>query len=346
MTGPSTNVVSKLGVSKSTFAKAVAISFIGSFFLLGIVIWNADWDLLQDSFIHISLPWFIASACFMVAIQLSAGLRLAHLLPDENGAVLPVYGAAVEVSFMFQALIKLLPFRMGEAAYFWLAKKKLDASFEKNLGVFLRFRLWDLRIIAISFIMCGGWIVVTQYTWLKVYVCIAAGLGVAFFMLSPKRILGLIQKVFKLAALLPGLSFLRHFTEVLDRSVVRIDEDEHKVSELTLFWQSLLIWSCYYGVFYCLMRGIGMEVSVVLAIAVSSGMTLVGIVPIQTIGGLGLVEIGQSSMYVLAGIPAAEAASRSLTVSCLFLSLSIVIPLCLWGCFVGVKKITRIGRAR
>lgn len=333
------DVPSGIKVNKGRLVKVALCSLLGSLILLGIVFWQADWDLLITSLSNCSLSWLAGAAVGLVLTQFVSGLRLAFLLPREDGAVLPVYGAAVEVSFLYQVLIKLLPFRLGEVAYFWLGKKKLNASFDRNISVFLRFRLWDLRIVAISFLTCGGWIVATQYAWLRGYIVVAAVLGMAFFMLSPANILGILEKIFHLLKRLPGFGFLHHFSEIVAQAIAHVNDAEHQVSELTLFWQTILVWLCYYTVFYCLMQGIGMEVSVMLAIAVSSGMTLISIVPIQTIGGIGLVEIGQSSLYMLAGLPTSEAASRSLTVSALFLGLCILIPCLMWISFYVVRKV-------
>ncbi|WP_338667706.1 lysylphosphatidylglycerol synthase transmembrane domain-containing protein [Pseudodesulfovibrio methanolicus] len=322
--------------------KMVLFSLLGSVVLLAVVAWSADLGLLRQLLSHVDRFWLGGAAACMVVLQCVSGLRLATLLPDAEGRSGPMYASAVEVAFLCQALIKILPFRLGEVAFFWLAKMKLYAPFDRTLGVFLRFRLWDLRVMAISFILCAGWVAMRQYAWLKVYIGVAGILGVAFFLLSPVRILSLADKVFRFLTLLPGLGFLRSFSEMLEKAVARFDE-EQTVSGTTLLMQSVVIWAWYFIVIYCLIQSLGIAVGPVAAIAVASGMTLVGIVPLQTVGGLGLVEIGQASLYMLAGLPVAEAASSSLAVSVLFLMLCIVVPGAMWALFAFARLVSRRG---
>jgi len=339
MPNSSTEPKKKTITANRNFIKLVAVSGTCSLLLLGGVAWTADWTLVKSSFATVDFDWLMAAAFFMVIVQFAAGLRLATLLPDPKGNTDCALFGAVKVCFLYQAMIKLLPFRLGEVVFFGLTKKILGAPFDRTLGVFLRFRLWDLRVVTISFLTALQFILSAQYEWLKTYAVIAAILCTILFVLSPQRIFATVNKILLVLTLVPGLKFLRAFSEVLEQATSHMDKEKNKVSEWTLLWQSVLLWGLYYGVLYCLMRGIGMEISIPLAITVASGMTLVGVIPIQTIGGLGLVEIGQSSLYVLAGISVAEAASRSLSVSMLFLGLCVIVPASMWTTFALAQKL-------
>lgn len=319
-----------LGMSSKALKKAALISALITVALLGVVVWYTDWDLLWSSLVAASPGWLCASVVLMIVLQFAAGLRLAYLLPTDTHQPKAIFGKSVEISFLYQALIKILPFRLGEAAFFWLVQQKIQTPFERNLGIFLHFRLWDFRIVATSFLVCGGWLVTTRYDKLTPYVIAAALLGSLFFMLSPAFLIGLAEKSFRLSSQIPGCAFLQKGETLLASAKASLAEESTQRSAFVLFLMTLLIWSCYFSVFYCLMLAIGMDVSPFLTVAVVSGMTLTSIIPIQTVGGLGLIEIGQSSLYVLAGLSISEAASRSLTVSALFLLLCLVVPATLW----------------
>jgi uncharacterized membrane protein YbhN (UPF0104 family) len=327
-------------LDKRRLIKPVVISLLGSIALLAGVAWNADWKLLKASLSSVSPLWLARAAVCLAILQFVNGIRLALLVSDKKKSALSVLAPSIEVSFLCQALIRVLPFRLGDLAFFVIANRKLNTSFEKNLGLFFRIKLWDLRVVATSFLICGGWVVAMEYASLKPYVVGAALLSCVLFMLSPVRILYPITKLVGVLALLPGLGGFRHFSELLERSISSLKEEKHSLSEWILMLLTSAGWCIYYGTMYCLMQGLGMSIDLILAIAVASGMILISIVPIQTIGGFGLTEIGQSSLYLLGGLSTAEATSRSLAVSVLFLGLCLGVPALFWFFFTTGRIVT------
>jgi uncharacterized membrane protein YbhN (UPF0104 family) len=163
----------------------------------------------------------------------------------------------------------------------------------------------------------------------------------ALFLVSPARIIRLLGWLAGAMARLPGLDGLRRVGAEMDKARHHADSRRGLAEELCLCGLTVLVWSAYFGIFFCLMHGVGMDIDPVSAVAIVSGMTLVSIIPFQTIGGLGLVEIGQASLYVLAGYSAAEAATQSLAVSGLFLALCVVVPSLMWAVHSGARMVTR-----
>lgn len=321
--------------------RLVAVSVVGSLCLIAFLSMNADW---KDVFSMIDIMWLAKAVVAMVLLQFLSGARLYNLIGGQDGRIEHPFFKSVRVMFVFQALLKLLPFRLGEVAFFWIVRKELGTPFRDNLGVFLNFRIWDLRIVAVSFLLFGGLLLRDKFAWGQTVFWIVGGFGVMLFALSSYRLVWLGELFFR--SLHRSLPVLKAQTgkiaDVLGESAGNLKEGNSLRSSVVTGLLSLLVWGVYFGVFYSLFQCVGIHIAWPMAVIVVSGTILVGILPIQTLGGIGLLEMGQASLLTLAGLSSSVAAAKSLAVGALFLGLCLAVPGALYFLFDAVARVRAV----
>jgi uncharacterized membrane protein YbhN (UPF0104 family) len=317
--------------SKKLLVRLVLLSGLISLALIVLLGVKADWS---ELFSTLRWEWLGAAAVMLIVMQFVSGYRLYSLLPETSTVQEGQYLNSVQVMFSFQALIKLLPFRLGEAAFFWVAQKNLGLSFRENLGVFLSFRIWDFRIVSLSFLLFGGLLFRDKVPWGQTAFIMVGGFGAFMFFLSSHKLTRLGEMAFRCLYRLASFKWADRFADALAEASASLKAMKSVRGSMVTGVLSGAVWLVYFVVFYSLFNCVGVPIGWAEAIVVVSGMILVGILPIQTIGGIGLLELGQASLLVLAGLSPTMAASKSLAVGALFLGLSLAVPALLAGIFV------------
>ena len=317
------------------FLRLLALSCLVSLAFIAVLGFKADWDAV---FSGLDARWLAAAVAAMVLLQFISGYRLYRFLPgarqDGEGQILK----SVKVMFLFQAAIKLLPFRLGEAGFFWLSKRYLDMPFRDSLGVFLGFRIWDLRVVALSFLLCGGMLLGDAVPGGKPLFAVVSAFGIGVFMLSSARLIRLAEYCFRAVFRITSFVWSQRLAASLSEAARTLDQCRSFMNSLANGVLSIVTWITFYAVFHCLYRSLGVDIGWNATIMVVSGMTLVGIIPIQTLGGIGLLEFGQASLLVLAGLTATEAAGKSLAAGALFLGLCLGVPALLFLAFGACER--------
>lgn len=317
-------------LSKKLFLRLLAISCLISLGFITILGINADWNTI---FAELKPHWIGAAIAAMIFLQFISGYRLYQFLPSQETSSPSPILQSVKVMFLFQAILKLLPFRLGEAGFFWLSQKHLTLPFKDALGVFLGFRIWDLRVVALSFLLCGGMLLQDTVPWGKTVFIIVAVFAISVFMLSSIKLICLAERIFRTTYRFFSFDWINKLTISLAEAAKNLTESRTFGSSLLNGVLSIITWGSYYMVFHCLYKSVGVDIHWTATIMVVSGMVLIGIIPIQTLGGIGLMEFGQASLLILAGLSSTVAASKSLAVGALFLGLCLGIPALLWLIF-------------
>lgn len=311
-------------ISKRAFVRLMVFSFLGSLILITILGLNANWKELVS---NLSMPWLIVAGSGLALMQYVSGYRLYCLIPSDSSYSKTLYLDSVKIMALFQILLKILPFRLGEAGFFWLNKKFLRAPFETSLGIFLTFRLWDLRVVASCFLIFGGVVLDERFSWGRPFLLMVGVLSLALFTLSSIRLIRLGEWFFqRVSQITPRLHGAIKISETLSASISHLERLNSLKQNITIGALSFLMWFMYYAVIYSLFRAVGLDMNWYISIAIASGTVLIGILPVQTIGGLGLMEFGQASLLMLAGLSSSVAASKSLAVGLCFWGLCLIAP--------------------
>ncbi|WP_319543130.1 lysylphosphatidylglycerol synthase transmembrane domain-containing protein [uncultured Pseudodesulfovibrio sp.] len=322
---------------KKTFLRLVLLSVLVSLVFVGLLGIGADWENIDFS---VDGSWLAGAVVSMILLQCLSGYRLYCLLLPQPQPVRHPLANSIRVMFLFQALLKLLPFRLGEAAYFWLMQRQLGTPFKDNLGVYLRFRIWDFRIIAMCFLLFGGLLLRHRVPWGDAAFLVVGVFGVALFVISSFRLVRFGEFVFrKLHGMIPFFQWTEGVAKTLAESAYSLEHVKNMRGSIMTGVQSALVWGMYFAVFYCLFKCVGIPIEWPVAVLVSSGSILIGILPIQTLGGIGLMEMGQASLLVLAGLSPSIAAGKSLTVGALFFGLCVVVPAGLYATFAVWERL-------
>lgn len=321
--------------ARKQFIRVFSISILFSLLFIAALGYNAEWDTI---FSDLDAQWLTAAACGMTLMQFVSGYRLYRLLPQEKVTnKRPLYNA-VRTMFCFQAIIKLLPFRLGEAGFFWLTRRFLELQFKETLGVFLSLRIWDLRIVALSFLLFSGLMLQDAVPWGRTVFIIVSIFGISVFMISSIRLIRLAEFISRTIHRLLAFKWADKLAASLSDAAETLVREKSFLKSLSNGFIAAFNWSCFYVVYYCIFKSVGVDIAWPTAVMVMSGMILVGVIPIQTLGGIGLVEFGQASLLVLAGLSTTMAATKSLAAGAIFFGLCMVVPAGLTAVFWGLDK--------
>lgn len=326
-------------ISRKTFLRVLLASFLGSLVFLVILGLKADWINLYSD---LNILWLMAASLGVALLQLINGYRLFRLIPPNVPHIEGSLSKSIKVMALFQVLLKVLPFRLGEMGFFWLMKKHINLQFKSSFGLFLTFRLWDLRIVAFSFLVFGGGLLNPKYSEGALFFILVGVLGLSLFVLSSARLIKVGEFFLRRASqIIPKYKKFSTLADTLAKTSIHLNHLEGLKTNILVGILSVILWVVYYAVFYCLLRAVGMQLAWHTIIAIASGSILISILPIQTLGGLGMLEFGQASLLILAGIPSSLATNASLAVGILFLSTCLIIPSSIVLIIKTTKKVSQ-----
>ena len=318
--------------------KASLLSILLSLILLAGILYFADFKLLTESLKNINTQWLIYAAIAMAGLLLVSAWRLCFLIMKPAAHNKQMYLSSLEINCWHHILQRFLPFRLGEVFFFLLAKKKLALDLSSSLGPYTLIRLWDFRIVFVSFILSGGFVLLKESEMSVLYIGIAIIPSILLLVISAVDLLNFVKKMLGYVNQVFSFSILVGLGNTIEEAINKLKEKDMKMSVL-VWLPALLSWSLSFAVFHSVINGLGMPISYTDAVMVTSGLALVSIIPIQAIAGLGVNEAAQAGFLSLLGLAMPQAISISLGLSLLHMLLSLIVPFALIIGASGVKMI-------
>ena len=312
-----------LPLSRKLFLRLLGVSCLVSLVFITVLGLNADW---QAAFADLDTSRLAVAAGIMFVLQIYSGCRLFLLLPREHVTTPAPLLQSIRVMYSFQALIRLLPFRLGEAGFFWLSHRYLGLSFKDSLGTFLNLRIWDLRLVAMSFLAFGGLELHGRVDWGGPLFLMVGVFGLLLFSLSSFRLIRLVECACHLVHRLTSFRWADATANSLNEASGTLLKAKTPWSSFINGVAAMVVWCHIFLLYHFLYASLGVDISWTATIMVVSGTILVGTLPIQTLGGIGLLEFGQASLLVLSGLSTTTAAGKSLAAGILLLGTAVVIP--------------------
>lgn len=293
------------------------IAAVVSLSLLAVVAWQTNLADVGRLLAKIRGTELLAALAVSAAINFVCSVRLVNSFGAlDRGRFL----AAADINFIHSLLLALLPARLGDA-YYPLLLARLDIRVGRALTNLLLLRLFDATVLGTTFILSGLTIVALPgLGWQAALSLVAVLLLAAFFSV----------------ALLPSLcrwiaTTAFRFRHPVMRRVARHALDGRRwldglslTRRLELFALTIVYWVASGLVVWLVLAAFGIELRVAQAAFVSSGLSLAGALPLQTIAGFGAAEASLTLLLVIVGFSAAEAASIGIVARLCLLALPIV----------------------
>jgi hypothetical protein len=282
--------------------------------LTAFVLWKADVSAVARATRDLDLRWAAAAVLLVLVDRALNAYRWIALLCALSPGSRPPFTTVLRIFFVSTFVGTFLP-SVGGDIYraYSLAREEVPVS--ESAASVLMDRV--LGVLSIVILAIAAIVVVPQYA-TDARVAAALGLasagclGAAVCVFS-ERAAGLIQR---LAARLPGAR-VRRIAVTLSESVRRYSRhrtDLAKVLVASVGVQALRVVQAY-----CLGRGLGIELAVVLYFVFIPLVMLVMQVPV-TVAGLGTGQVAFDALFGQAGVPASQAVALSL----LFIALGFV----------------------
>ncbi len=299
------------------WVSAAAISLI----LLSLVLSQVDWLLFFEILQQTLIVFVVISVILFLLEGVFTSLRFYVLTPNS-----PALSSCFQLTAWYVVLLILLPLRLGEVAVIFLMKKHLNQSASPAIMNVLVQRLFDVMTLCVVFLICilmfSSIIESEQITGIAV-VCLIA---LACVLSILDRILAIL-----IGPLLrrrnPQSDTVRKLLRALLQARIWYRHRLTLSKSLIAFFLSLGKWLCNILAFVFLLQALQLPVDFNNSVVIAAAYNFLAIIPLQTIGGIGLSEMGLSGLLIFSGLSLTLAASATILVRVII----ILIPFLFWA---------------
>jgi len=311
------------GAPRATWIAALAISTA----LLAAVLLAVDWPALGDSLRGVSVHALVLAVGVASLGGVFTTLRLARLTPGK-----PALASCLRVTAWHTLLLVALPARLGEVAAVYLIRHHLAQPTGTAIASLVVQRLLDALVLAAVFLVAAllGRMPLSSPALLGT--ALGGLLALGLVLLALERLLGALARIGlawrrRRAARRLALQILRARTWYRHR----MDPGTALVATL----HTLAKWSCTLGGFVLLLAQLDLGPSAAGLLVIGVGYVFLAVLPLQTIGGLGVGEAGLAGMLVLSDVELGIAAGASVAVRCALLTA----PIAFWCLSLGLLRL-------
>ncbi|TAL33459.1 MAG: flippase-like domain-containing protein [Spirochaetes bacterium] len=241
-------------------------------------------------------------ACVIyVFSNLFKSIRFAVLLKDLEVPQFKLFAITSYHNFFNQ----ILPARTGELTFVYYLKKLAGADISRGLHALLVTRIFDFIIVA-AFFVCS---IIIHYGRQTSVALLAVGIGflalsiVSLFYL--KWIVILSRSVFERTMAVLRLREKSIVKKVLAK-VIEV-EDEFSGFDTKRFipglaFTSLLVWGALYSMSFVTIHAFGVDINFMQSVAGATGAVLTNVLPINSFGSFGTLEVGWTGGFMLVGM--------------------------------------------
>lgn len=286
-----------------------ALAGIVSLALLAAVAAQLDAASLAAALHRASWPLLGAALALLLAEQLLAALRMHWIAGGSHR-----FDSALRITAWHAAWLIALPMRLGDVA--WMVVMRRAYAWNAAAAVACAFlqRLLDIAVVAAFLLLTAPAIVGVDRDAAPLVAVLAITLFmVAFAAAATLRLwLRLAAKLVVAAGVPRGwrrrlLRELRHGQRWLER--VR----NRRVMPLCLL-ATVGVWATVFGAWWLVAQALGLHVPAAQFAVASAGGSLITALPVQSIGGAGLLEAGLTGILAWFGAPVAAAALVALAI--------------------------------
>ena len=216
-------------------------------------------------------------------------------------------------------LLRLLPMRTGDLSWAFLVKRAGAAGLGESLLNLLLLRILDVTAVVIFFFTAlaldqGGVYQGDQRAGL-LWAGVAGG-GMLLFILLMGPLLRLGLAVVRWMCGVAGIQENPKIQGILGKISGAVESFSRARPRVLLMSgiSSVVVWLLTYGVFFTVMRALGLDVSVAQVVLGATGGVVTGFLP-GGIGSFGTLEAGWALGFVLVGLGESEAAASGIGVS-------------------------------
>ncbi len=299
--------------------------------LLAWLLRQVDLQLTADMLLRTDPGSFLLGCLAYLSTMFFRAYRLVRLTRSPAGQTWNMLTVVLATSLANQ----ILPARLGELAYIYLARRNQNLPIGKGVVSLLIARLLDLLAIGLLFIIGVGLMFDQFPADVRFYVWMAAGIVALVVLL----ILALMTWQRAICSLLLRIlsSPLFDRLPIRQRLIVLVKDIEEGLATLggwayylDLLASSGMVWLSSFGMLFILLKGIGASATFGQTLIGGAFASLTSILPINGIGNFGTQEAGWTAGFVLAGVDSELALTTGFATHLLALTFAIVFGSVAW----------------
>ena len=252
---------------------------------------------------EISWPLAGAGVALFAAESLFSAVRM-HLIANERGG----FPTAMRVTAWHAIWLIALPMRLGEVAWVVAMRRAYGWNVATAVACAVVQRLLDMVIVAACLLVTIPATLGLYEDWPLAFfalagaVCLLALIGLMTLHVYLRLAAKLLLRTGRPQG--PSLNQARYWLEDI----------RHRRVMLRCIVPTLLIWAAVMTAYWTIGQAVGLDIALVELGFAAAGSNLIAALPVQSIGGFGLLEAGFTGIVAWFGAPAGTAALAALAV--------------------------------
>lgn len=279
------------------------VSFGISILLIGLLLWVVDLTSLNAALGEVKLPLLLAALVPLTAEALITSKRIQYC---ADSAV--PFSRAVYSNAWYVLWLGVLPARLGEVAGIGVFKKVLGMSNGSAIASIVVQRIYDLTILS------GLLVLFMSQIWLDGQLSIWIAVGI--FILLVLLIMTLPFWLSTSARCLYGLNHRHRIARGVLRIILQAKSwyrsRQHQRVVMRLVLATLAKWLVNLVAVLLIFSACHIQVDLATLLVICILIHFLGAIPIQSVGGFGVVEVGLTGLLVAAQVPVTDAVAASL----------------------------------
>ena len=255
-----------------------------------------------------SWPLAAAATALLLAAVLTDAVRM-HLIAERRSLT-----AAIRVTAWHGVWVMVLPLRLGEVGWILAMRNAYGWNPATTVVCALVQRLLDLAVVAAFLLLAMPAAFSLGQDGARLIAAAAvAACGAALAGIMTLRVWLRLTARLVIATGRPRgwrLRVLRH----LRQGRRWLDSVQHRRILRLCLLPTALTWTAIFGSYWLICQAVGLQEAAVEVLFASAGSIMLTVLPVQSIGGFGLLEAGLTGILAWFGAPADTAAAAALTI--------------------------------
>ncbi len=302
---------------------------------LGLLAWllsQVDLEDITNMIAQTDLRWFAVGCLAYLVSSLLRAYRFVQLTHSPLERISDMAVVVVAMSLANQ----ILPARLGELSYVYLARRTQGLSFGHGLASLLIARLFDLLAIGLLYLLAALPLLGQLPSENLVYLWATAGTTtlvvviLAALATRSASLCGVVTDLLErpLLARLPGRSRYVRLVKNIERN---LGWGGGSVRQGNLLLTSLAVWLSTFGMQFFVLLSLNVSVTFWHTVIGATFAALTSILPVNAIGNFGTLEAGWTAGFVLVGMDPSLALTTGFATHLLTLAYPIMFGLPAWG---------------
>lgn len=323
----------KTASPKKYFSPLNILYFVLGTLLLGMLLLQVDFQELLGLVASIPVGLLVLGGL----IYLCKGLVRAFRFWRINAAARPGFLKMLRLVMATSLASQLMPLKLGELTYIYALRKDFGASVTQGVSTLVIIRVFDLLAISALFVLTvlgmpspGG---LASYL---VYIAVLMGLLVLLLLgfVAAGRYFAPVQNWIKKQPFFQKSALLQKLLKTVEGLLDELGK-YRGVQYLELAGYPLVEWGLNYAMYAVLLRGIGLDASLLDAVVAVTFAALASLLPVNSFGNFGTQEAGWMTGMMLQGYAQEIALSSGFASHLIYLGYMILLGGVAWISYVG-----------